>query len=185
MAVLSFNLVVGAATGFPGNARGQDAVPSEYQMKAAYIYNFAKFVEWPVKALPPGNEPLIIGVLGDNPFDGVLDRTVRDKKIDTHPLLVRHIDSLKDLKSCQILFISSDEKKNWPEIASELSGAAVLTVSENWDLFIQDGGMVYLFIEDKKICFDINDAAAKRAGLTISSKLLQLAKKPPANRQIP
>lgn len=185
MAVLSLNLVFGAAMGLPPNARGQDSSVPEYQMKAAYIYNFAKFVEWPAKDLPPGDSQLVIGILGPDPFDGVLDNTVKGKKIDNHPLVVRHIDSPSDAKSCQILFISSSEKKLWPEISANIAGAGVLTVSENWDHFIQDGGIVYLFIDDKKICFDINDDAAKREGLTVSSKLMQLAKKPPAARQIP
>lgn len=185
MAALSLNLVFGAAMGLSADARGQGSAPSEYQMKAAYIYNFAKFVEWPAKALPKGDSSLVIGILGTDPFDGILDATVRDKKIDSHPLVIRRIESLQDAKSCQILFIGSSEKKRWPEISAALAGASVLTVSENWDRFIPDGGIVYLFIDNNKICFDINDDAAKRAGLTVSSKLMQLSKKPPATRQIP
>jgi len=72
MAVLSLNLIMGAATGFPGGASGQELAPSEYQMKAAFLYNFAKFVEWPPAVLR-GNSTLVIGVLGDDPFDGALE----------------------------------------------------------------------------------------------------------------
>jgi hypothetical protein len=180
MAVLSLNLVIGAATGLPGNARGQEALPSEYQMKAAYLYNFAKFVEWPATALPADNSPLVIGVLGDDPLDGVLDTTIRNKTIDGHPLAVRRVKTLEGAKTCQVLFISSSEKKRWPAISAALEGSHVLTVSENWDRFTQDGGMIYFFMEGRRVCFDINNDAARRAGLKISSKLLLLRKKPPA-----
>jgi hypothetical protein len=180
MAVLSLNFIVGAATGLPGNTRGQDALPSEYQMKAAYLYNFAKFVEWPATALPADDSPLIIGVLGDDPFDGFLDSTVRNRRIGGHPLEVRRIKKLQEAKACQILFISGSEKKRWPEISAALAGGAVLTVSENWDGFTADGGMIYLFMEGSRVRFDINNDAARRDGLKISSKLLLLRKKPPA-----
>jgi hypothetical protein len=180
MAVLSINLAIGAATGLPGTARGQEALPSEYQMKAAYLYNFAKFVEWPASALPADKSPLIIGVLGDDPFDGALDTTIQNKTIDGHPLAARRVKTPEDAKTCQVLFISNSEKKRWPAISAALQGSSVLTVSENWDRFTQDGGMIYFFMEGRRVCFDINNDAARRAGLKISSKLLLLGKKPPA-----
>ena len=177
MAVLSLNLILAAAMDLP-TARGQDALPSEYQMKAAYLFNFTKFVSWPAQALPPGNSSLVIGILGDDPFEGVLDSTVQNKVIDGHPLAVRHIKSLAELKSCQVLFVSSSEKNRWPEIQSVLDGSNVLTVSEHWDGFLKDGGMIYFFMSENRVCFGINDDAAKHAGLKISSKLLQLKKTP-------
>jgi hypothetical protein len=180
MAVLSLNFIAAAAAALPGHARGQEALPSEYQMKAAYLYNFAKFVEWPPATFPATNSPLVIGVLGEDPFDGSLDSTVQNKKIDGHPLLVRRLKTAAEAKSCQVLFINSAEKKRWPEISAALAGASVLTVSENWDRFTDQGGMIELFMENKRVNFDINNEAAKQAGLKISSKLLQLRKKPSA-----
>jgi hypothetical protein len=180
MAVLSFNLVIGAAMGLPGKSRAQEALPSEYQMKAAYLYNFAKFVEWPATALPPGDSPLVFGVLGEDPFDGVLDSTIHNKTIEGHPLAVRRVKTLDDARTCQVLFISNSEKKRWPAISEALKAGSVLTVSENWDRFTEEGGMIYFFMEGRKVCFDINNDAARRAGLRISSKLLLLRKKPPA-----
>lgn len=177
VAVLAFGLVLAAAAGLTG-ARGQDALPSEYEMKAAYLFNFTKFVEWPTKALPNGGSPLIIGVLGDDPFGNILESTIHDKRVNGHPLVVERFKSPSDLKTCHVLFISDSQKKRWPKIQSALGTNSVLTVSEKWDHFTDEGGMIYLFTQGNKICFDINDDAAKRAGLKISSKLLQLRKKP-------
>ena len=178
MTVLSLNLTIGVATGFAGSARGQEPAPSEYQMKAAYLYNFAKFVKWPPTSLA-ANDPLVIGVLGPDPFDGALD-AIRSKTIGGHPLAIRRIKSLSEVKSCHVLFISSSEKKRWPEISQALAGSSVLTVSENWDHFTEAGGMIYFFMDDRHVCFDINVEAARQASLEISSKLILLRKKPPA-----
>jgi hypothetical protein len=159
-------------------ARAQEALPSEYEMKAAYLFNFTKFVEWPTNAFARTNSPLIIGVLGDDPFGSVLDTTIQSKQVNGHPFVVQRFKTPTDLKPCQVLFISDSQKKRWPKIQSTLGTNSVLTVSENWDHFTDDGGIVYFFTQDNKVCFDINDVAAKRAGLKISSKLLQLRKKP-------
>jgi hypothetical protein len=179
MAALSLNLIIGAATGLPASARGQDAAPSEYQMKAAFLYNFAKYVDWPVSVLPE-HAPLVIGVFGEDPFGGALEEITRDKVINGHALLIRHLTLLRETTNCQVLFISSSEKKHWPEILKALQGHSVLTVSENWDQFTQAGGMIYFFMEERRVCFDINDNAARKANLNISSKLIQLRKKPSA-----
>lgn len=177
MASLSLNLIIGAVTGLPGSAHGQEAAPSEYQMKAAFLFNFAKYVDWPEAALP-AHAPLVIGVYGEDPFGGALENLLRDKIISGHALIARHLTVLHEVTNCQVLFISSSEKKHWPEISKTLEGANVLTVSENWNQFTQVGGMIYFFMEDRRVCFDINDAAARKANLNISSKLIQLRKKP-------
>lgn len=179
MASLSLNLIIGAVTGFPGSAHGQEAVPSEYQMKAAFLFNFAKYVDWPATVLPE-NAPLVIGVLGEDPFAGALEKILSNKVISGHALIARHLTLLRDVTNCHVLFISSSEKKHWPEISQALEGSSVLTVSENWDQFTQAGGMIYFFMEDRHVCFDINDNAARKANLNISSKLIQLRKKPSA-----
>jgi len=179
MATLSLNLIIGGALGLPAGARGQEAVPSEYQMKAAFLYNFAKYVDWPASALPE-HAPLVIGVFGEDPFGGALDEILRDKVINGHALMARRFALLREVTNCQVLFISSSEKKHWPEILKALQGSSVLTVSENWDQFPQAGGMIYFFMEERRVCFDINDTAARRANLNISSKLIQLRKKPSA-----
>jgi hypothetical protein len=174
LAILALNLAFAAAA---APAAAPDAGPSEYQVKAAYLFNFAKFVEWPPQALAAPSAPFVIGVLGENPFGHDLEGMLQNKSINTHPVTVRYFKSLADLKACQILFISVSENKRWREIFDALGGAGVLTVTENSDSFLASGGMLNLFSEQDKVRFEINDDAARRAGLRISSKLLLLAGK--------
>lgn len=156
-----------------GSVRAQDA-PSEYRIKAAFLYNFAKFVEWPPQTFAGPTAPIIIGVLGENVFGGNLEQTLRGKTINSHPLQFRTFSSATEATNCQILFISPSEKGSLPKIFEDLHGACVLTVSET-DHFTANGGMINFVLQENKIRFQINDAAAKKAGLQISSKLLSLA----------
>jgi hypothetical protein len=156
----------------PGHA--QAPAPSEYRIKAAFIFNFAKFVEWPVEALPADNSPFVIGILGENPFGSDLEQTVAGKKINDHPITIRPFLTAGQATNCHILFISSSEQKRFTEIIQGLRGSAVLTVAET-DGFVAAGGMVNFLQEANKIRFQINDGAANAARLKISSKLLSLA----------
>jgi uncharacterized protein DUF4154 len=160
---------------WPLAASAQETPLSEYQLKAAFVYNFAKFVEWPADAFPSATSPFIVGVVGDNPFEGHLERAVQDKNINGHPLVVKQLKGVAEIKKCQILFISSSERKRLAEILRAARGASILTISE-LDHFLPAGGMIQFLMEDNKVRFAINDAAAKEAGLRISSKLLNLAK---------
>ena len=146
--------------------------PTEYQLKAAFLYNFAKFIDWPPEALADEKEPFIIGVLGDNPFGNDLEQA--GKKINDHTISVQSFHTGAEAAHCQILFISKSEEKHFSEIIQALHGTAVLTVSET-DGFIEKGGMVNFVKEDNKIHFRINGEAAKADRLKISSKLLSLA----------
>ena len=168
--VLLFSLIF--APGFTGFA--QDQSPTEYQIKAAFLYNFAKFVQWPAQAFSGPTSPIVIGVLGENVFGGDLEKTIRGKTIKDHPLQFKEFHSVTEARGCQILFISPSEKNHLPKILDGLRSASVLTVSET-DRFNDAGGMINFVIEDNKIHFQINNEAAKKAGLTISSKLLNLA----------
>lgn len=155
----------------------RDAAPSEYQIKAAFLFNFAKFVVWPPEAFATTNSPLVIGVLGQNVFGDSLERTINNKTINSRPLQCKQFYSVTEATNCQILFISASEKGRFPKIMDALRGSNVLTVSET-DQFIEAGGMINFMIEANKIRFQINDEAAKKSGLTISSKLLSLAVHP-------
>jgi hypothetical protein len=172
------SLLFGAAARvWPAGAQEAGA-PSEYQVKAAFLYNFAKFVEWPPQAFPATNTPITIGMLGRNPFDGELERAVRNKVVNGRPLVMQKLASTTDplLKHCQIVFIQPMEKNRLVEFLAALKDAPVLTVSES-EGFTRYGGMINFVMEERKVRFEINDAAAARAGLKISSKLLSLAKK--------
>jgi hypothetical protein len=151
--------------------------PTEYQVKAAFLFNFAKFVEWPSAAFDDPTSPIVIGILGDNPFHDDLANTIRGKKIDEHPLVVKEVHSATETTNCHILFISTSEKKRLPEILTGLKGASVLTVGE-MDHFTEAGGMINFVLEKTKIRFQINSDAASTVRLKISSKLLNLAQPP-------
>jgi hypothetical protein len=155
----------------------QEPSASEYQVEAAFLYQFAKFVVWPAPALPADNAPLVIGVLGDDPLGAELEATVKNKTINGHPLRVLKLEgkSLPEARRCQIVFICPSEKRRLAEILPALKGASVLTVSK-LDRFLPAGGMINFFIEDNRVRFEINDEAARQAGLKISAKLLSLAR---------
>jgi hypothetical protein len=160
-----------------GYGHAQEFRPTEYQVKAAFLFNFAKFVEWPPRAFASGTSPLVIGVLGENPFHEDLAQTIRNKTIDNHRLEITEIRSLAQATNCHMLFISTSEKERLPEIFKSLKGARVLTVGET-DRFIAAGGMINFVLQGTKIRFQINREAATSAGLRISSKLMSLALRP-------
>jgi hypothetical protein len=169
--VLAITLVVAAS------ASAQDlssAETSEYLIKAGYIYNFAKLVEWPAAAAPKG-QPIVIGVLGNDAFASVLDRTVNGKKIDDRPLLVKRLKSkhVKDC-GCQMLFVAAAESALADEVIQSQGGSGVLTIAESPD-FATRGGMIALVLQDSKVRFIVNVHSAAQAGLSISSRLLALA----------
>ena len=158
-------------------AQAQESPPSEFQLKAAFIYNFAKFVEWPPNAFPAPNSPFVIGIIGDNPFDETLSQTIQNKQINGHPFRVVQFKSLAEVTNCHILFIGLSERKRLAEILRAVRGSSVLTVSD-LDHFLTAGGMINFLMEGNKVRFAISDVAAREAGLRISSKLLNLAKRP-------
>jgi hypothetical protein len=154
----------------------EEPQPSEYQLKAVFLYNFAKFVEWPVEAFTSTNTPFTIGILGQNPFGDYLESTVRNKAINGHPFAIQYFKSILEATNCHILFIAASERRRLPEILKAVSSGNVLTVSET-DRFLQAGGMIRFFMDENKVRFDINDEAARSARLRISSKLLSVARR--------
>jgi hypothetical protein len=145
----------------------------EYQIKAVFLFNFTQFVEWPASALPE-QSPLIIGILGENPFGGYLDETVSGEEVAGHPLVIQYYMHWQDIKTCHVLFINQNEAKKRQEIMTGLKGRSILTVRDAPD-FMQLGGMISFYILNNKIQFQINPESIKASNLTISSKLLRLA----------
>lgn len=156
----------------------QGSSPSEYDLKAAFLFHFGQFVEWPDKTFAKPHAPLVIGLYGPDPFHGDLERIVANENINGHPIVVRQTVALSDLKDCNVVFINPQEQKNATAILTALKGAAVLTVTEEMDHFSQSGFMINLFVADDKVRFAINEKATERAGLKISPKLLGLARQP-------
>lgn len=170
--VLNLGWLFSAATG-----PAQVSSPLEYQLKSAFLYNFAKFIVWPPETFADDTSPFVIGVLGRSPFDSQLEQTVAGKKINRHPITVQPIKSAVEGTNCHILFICDSETKRLPAILKSLKDTPVLTVSET-DHFTEQGGMINFVQEANKIRFQINNDAAKAARLKISSKLLNLAVSP-------
>jgi hypothetical protein len=160
-----------------GGVQAQQSQQYAYRLKAAFLFNFAKFVDWPATAFTNDNSPFIIGVLGEDPFGDELTQTVAGKKIDDHSIMIQPFHAATDATNCHILFICTSEKKRLAEIVPRLRGNPVLTVGET-DGFIESGGVINFFTENNKIRFQISDDAAKAAGLKISSKLLSLSARP-------
>ena len=159
----------------PARAATAAGTTPEYQIKAVFLFNFAQFIEWPPAAFADPQAPLIIGVLGDDPFGASLDETVRDEVIGPRKLVVQRYRRVEDITHCHILFISPTEKRRLPQILESLRGAGVLTVSE-MDQFTQFGGMINFFKQENTVRFEINVEASRTAKLKISAKLLQVAK---------
>jgi hypothetical protein len=160
----------------PALAGAQTA--AEYDVKAAFLYNFAKFVDWPPAAFPDPNS-LRICVLGEDPFGKSL-QAVTDEQVGGHKLIVTRTESLAKPTGCQILFISRSERERLAQILAAVKGSPVLTVGDT-DGFANRGVMINFVLEGSKVRFEINTESADRAGIKISSKLLQLAKKIVAN----
>lgn len=145
-----------------------------YQIKGAFLYHFTQFVEWPAQALSSDGSPMIIGVLGEDPYGSFLDEIVKGEVINGHPLTVRRYKEVDEIRNCHILFINLNNKNEMEEALESLKGRNILTVSDAPG-FIRAGGMIRFVTVNKKIQFQINPEAAKAAGLKISSKLLRLA----------
>lgn len=157
-----------------GYARAQSAA-TEYEIKAAFLYNFARFVEWPQQSFTSAAAPFQICVLGQDPFGQSLRQIARDKQVNGHPFEIKNVTDTGEARACQILFISLSEKKRLREILLGLRGASVLTVGESKD-FAEQGGMINFVLESERVHFEVNLRAAEQAGLKISSKLLSLAR---------
>jgi len=153
-------------------AAAQPNGPSEYDVKAAFLFNFAKFVEWPADALP-ADGTFVIGVAGADPFQRAL-RDLEGASVAGRRLVVRRWTRLEEAPACQILFISASEEERLPAILQRIGGRPILTVGDA-DGFAARGVMINFRTREQKIRFEINLASAEAAGLKLSSQLLKLA----------
>lgn len=158
----------------PAGRAAETKPAAEYQLKAVFLFHFAQFVEFPNKAFPQTDTPLVIGVLGDDPFGTYLDEVVRGESANNRRLTVERYRQPEEIKTCHILFISRSESERLEKIFAELKGRSVLTVGD-MEGFAKRGGMIRFVQEKNKVRFRINIESAKAAGLTISSKLLRAA----------
>jgi len=151
-----------------------EAPVGEYRVKGAFLLNFAKFVEWPAQAFKGPHDAIAICVLGVDPFTPALDQAAHDVMVDKRAVTIRQIADPQQAGQCHIVFVSAAERRRTHAVVEAVQAASVLTVGESQG-FIADGGMIELRVEDSKIRMEISEAAAKRAGLHISAKLLSLS----------
>jgi hypothetical protein len=156
----------------PG-VNGAEAAP-EYQVKAVFLFNFTRFVEWPPQAFATPGGPFVIGILGDDPFGARLDDVTRNERIGEHPLIVRRYRHAEEIGDCQMLFVGRDESAGLGKVVERLNHRAVLIVSEI-EGSAEHGAMIQFATESSHVRLRINADAARGAGLVISSKLLHLA----------
>ncbi len=169
---LRLALAIALMTGTQPVLESQQVKPTEAQLKAAFLFNFGKYVTWPAI----NSERFSICILGRNPFGSTLDSIVAGETLGGKPATVRHVADAKETSDCQIVFISSSEAGHVPLILAALAKSGnALTVSDMPD-FVQQGGMIQFVAEGNRVRFVVNLAAARRAGLLLSSELLKVAR---------
>jgi hypothetical protein len=148
--------------------------PTEYEVKAAFLYNFARFVEWPAEPGHDPGAPFVIVILGHDPFGAVLDETVAGKTVGGRPIEVRRVPRVDEAREAQIVFVASSERPNLTAILKALERPGLLTVGDS-DGFALQGGAINFTVQARRVRFEINPAAAEQARLKMSSQLLKLA----------
>jgi hypothetical protein len=176
MPVTRYAFLILALCSSLGNASADEKsfAPSEYQVKAAFIYKFATYVHWPPGRAADEYRPFVIGILGDDPFGSQFEEIVRGQRVQKRPIHLIRFREIEDLTRCDILFISASERMKLRKILEKLGDAPVLTVAD-MDDFAERGGMINLTNEGNRIRFAINVAAIERARLKAASQLLRLA----------
>jgi hypothetical protein len=177
--VIALVWVLAAALSAPGAANAADRAEVETRLKVAYIYNFVRFVEWPVRA---GPGPVRIGVLGHGDLAAPLEEVIRGKSANGRPIAIAHVNSAAEADGCEILLIERSEYKHVSEIVQALAGKPVLTVCDVGSC-LRDGVMIAFQLVDESVRFQINQEAAEHAGLKISSQLLKVAVPGPGRHQ--
>lgn len=167
--------LLGLLIRLPLNAEANPTVSPEYVIKAAYLYNFAMFVEWPADAFARPDSPFVIGIVGTDRFGSALEEIVRNKRVNSRRFVVKRLQSYQECGDCHILFFHSGEAARITEIVEQLRRAPILLVGDTPE-FVKRGGMINFAVEDNKVRCEIGVAAAKRSRLTVSSKLLSLAR---------
>jgi len=155
------------------SAEALDRKPTEQQVKAAYLYNFAKFVEWPAGPLSDPSDTIVFGILGDDPFGTDID-AVAGKSVNGKKTQVRRYRDVSEIRTCHVLFISASERGKFGKILQDLGSIGTLLVSDMKNFAVR-GGMIGFIITDGTVGFEVNLSAVARAGLTVHSRLLNMS----------
>ncbi len=148
--------------------------PREYEIKAAFIYNFTKFIEWPARSFPDAQSPFVIGVLGETPCAEALEQLVKDRKFNGRTIIVRRIAEAQALGRLQILFVGSAQDVEFGTLLPTIAADPILTVGES-TAFASMGGAINFVRQDDKVRFEVNLHSAGQSGVKISAQLLKLA----------
>ena len=163
-----------AASTLLGPVMASAGTPHEHAVKAAYLYRFSFFVEWPGTAFASDASPLVIGVIGRDPFKAALDRTLKGKTMKGRSVKTRRFADPGMIENCHILYVGDEDGKMVEKVLRRVRGEPTLVVGNGKD-FLARGGIIQFVEQSERIRFRIDNAAARRVGLRISSKLLQLA----------
>lgn len=155
-------------------ALSQASPSREYALKSVFLYNFCRFIEWPREAFAGPADPMVIGVIGDNPFGPLLDEAVRGERIRGRSIQIEHYRRAAEIQRCHVLFVSGSEAERLPEILAAVEGRNVVTVGET-DAFLERGGMIALTTDQNRVRLRIHAARLRAAHLGVSSKLLSVA----------
>jgi hypothetical protein len=168
-------LIVGVilVLGFLPLAAGPPS-PNEYALKAVFLYNFVRFIDWPESAFASSAAPLVIGIVGEDPFGSLLGEAIAGETYHGRPIQIEHYNGGRDLRRCHILFVSQSAAAQLPQILGAVAGKNVVTVGET-DYFLNRGGMIALTAGQNRVRLRINSTALRNARLNVSSKLLQVA----------
>ena len=165
----------GLMLGVPPHISAQSEETAEYPVKLAFLYQFAQFVQWPPQAFENPTAPLVVCVVGEDPFDPNLEQELLNHTVDKHPIAFMSVKRGANLKSCHMVFVPAPQSKQAASIIEGLRGSPVLTIGETKGFALR-GGIINFTIEQGKLHFEINLDAAQQTPLTISSKVLALAK---------
>jgi hypothetical protein len=174
MAVLAWVMLC-AGLAAPAPLRAQVSSSEEYRLKLAFLYNLAKFVDWPADAFPSAQAPLNICVVGRDPFDDQMEQEVADRSINGHPYSLRRLRPSDDISGCHIIFLPVASDSSLPDILSRVRGSSAITVGESRG-FARRGGMINFVVESLRVRFEVNLDASQRGRSRISSRFLALAK---------
>lgn len=166
---------LGSPQGEGRAALSESQGPTEYEVKAGFLYNFSLFVRWPDSAFETPQSPIVFAVYGKDPFGRTLDRTLAGKRAHDREIVVRRIQRPQDIQGCHLLFVPSSSADELRRIFAQVAGQPVLLVGEQ-EGFAAQGGLINFYLEQNRVRFEINPEEARRREVRISSKLLGLAR---------
>jgi hypothetical protein len=160
--------------GLAGTAGAADAPPTDTQVKAALLYNIAKYVDWPAPSFASTSAPVVVGIAGGGGFGAEFEKLIAGKQIGDRPIQIRRVAREPDLKECHALFIGATDKKQQAELLDWAKKLPVLTVGESDD-FLAQGGIIRFVLKENKVRFQVNLKPARQAQLGISARVLSVA----------